>query len=159
MSQSQASSDPVSIYRDSDFVTQGWPGAGTELDPYRISWLSFDGGQRPFIDIQNVSASFIIENCETHTGSTWASDPEQFSIRNASHFVIANCTFEGYGQHIDARYSQSLSVSDCSFIDGQAGFFFHIDSVSFTSNYVQRCFGLLTTQGCSQLTISGNTFL
>jgi len=159
LTQSQTSSEPVSISCDADFVTQGWPGEGTELDPYVISGLQFDSGPRPFIDIQNVSASFLIENCETHTETTWASHSEHVSIRNATDFVIANCTFEGFGQHIDARYSQSVSVSDCSFYDGQAGNFFHIDSVSFTSNHVQRCFGLLTTQGCSQLTISSNTFL
>jgi len=156
---SQTPSEPVSIGSDADFVSQGWPGAGTELDPYIISGLQFEGESRPFIDIQNVTSSFIIANCETHTETTWVSEPDHFSIQNATHFLIANCTFEGYGQHIDARYSQSVSVLDCSFYDGQAGFFFHVDNVIFSSNHVQRCFGLLTTQGCSQLTISGNTFL
>ncbi len=159
LAKSQTSSGRVVISNDADFATQGWPGAGTEADPYRIGGLQFGEGLRPFIDIQNVTASFVIENCETDTGTAWVSDPDHFSIRNATRFLITNCTFEGYGQHIDARYSQSISVVDCSFYDGSAGFLFHIDTVYFASNHVQRCHGLLTAQGCSQLTISGNTFL
>jgi len=65
---------PILIDGNTDFVTQGWLGAGTPADPYIISGLdiSYDLGI-PAIQVYNADVSFIIRDCYLDQGSEdWA---------------------------------------------------------------------------------------
>ena len=53
----------ILIDGDADFASQGWPGAGTDEDPYRIENLDIPGGSDDCIGIWNTRAHFIILNC------------------------------------------------------------------------------------------------
>ncbi len=62
---------PILIDEDADFVSQGWPGAGTAQDPYVISQLNitYDIGQIG-IAIYNTDMHFVIEDCYVDQLST-----------------------------------------------------------------------------------------
>jgi parallel beta-helix repeat protein len=55
---------PIVIDGDSDFTSQGWPGTGSELDPYVIYGLriNYDLGV-PLIQIWNTDSYFVIRDC------------------------------------------------------------------------------------------------
>ncbi|MEJ2278740.1 MAG: NosD domain-containing protein [Candidatus Lokiarchaeota archaeon] len=65
--QSLTDSSPIRISSDSDFLSYGFPGTGSKEDPFRIENLVINRlgwARRPDgIRIENVSKSFIIQNC------------------------------------------------------------------------------------------------
>jgi len=55
---------PVVVDSDADFVDQGWPGSGTESDPYVIAELEIDAtGYRAGIFIGNTTSYFTVHGC------------------------------------------------------------------------------------------------
>ncbi|UCE09464.1 MAG: right-handed parallel beta-helix repeat-containing protein [Candidatus Thorarchaeota archaeon] len=60
------SRDPILITSNDDFESQGWPGAGTRVNPFVISDLViFSGGE--CISVFNTDVWFVIENCSLVT--------------------------------------------------------------------------------------------
>ncbi len=61
------SHDSIVISNDTDFGQQGWPGSGTQNDPYRIENLIINGSVSTLyyfgINIHNTSVFFVIRNC------------------------------------------------------------------------------------------------
>lgn len=55
--------DPINIVSDDDFVTLGFPGSGTELEPYKIENLQISPDLTDGIFISDTSKFFIIQNC------------------------------------------------------------------------------------------------
>jgi hypothetical protein len=53
--------EPIVIDGNDDFITQGWPGNGTEANPFRISGLSILS-EDTSINISNVDVFFAISN-------------------------------------------------------------------------------------------------
>lgn len=53
---------PISITSDSDFVSQGWPGNGTQGDPYVIEGLNITSGDAG-IHVSGTSSHFVVRNC------------------------------------------------------------------------------------------------
>ncbi len=67
--------DVIRINNDTDFANQasqeGWPGNGTQSDPYIISGLDIDAhGAGYAIYIGNTTAYFVMENCYLHNISS-----------------------------------------------------------------------------------------
>jgi parallel beta-helix repeat protein len=62
---------PIEINGIADFISQGWPGAGTSGNPYVIAGLNIteDSGMY-LIHIENVHASFVIRDCLLSQGAT-----------------------------------------------------------------------------------------
>ena len=58
---------PIEISSDADFATQGWPGSGTESDPWVIENLEINGGRG--IVIHNTDDYFIVRNCYVHNST------------------------------------------------------------------------------------------
>ncbi len=54
--------DPIVITSDSDFASQGWPGNGTETEPYVIEWLNITSPEK-CIHIALTSVYFEVRNC------------------------------------------------------------------------------------------------
>ncbi|MFW9849674.1 MAG: right-handed parallel beta-helix repeat-containing protein [Candidatus Thorarchaeota archaeon] len=87
--------DPIEINENQDFVVQGWPGSGTESDPYVISgfivgqsYVIWEDGTEyvrlaeAAVVIRNTTAFFIITNC-VFTGGV--------KLINVKNGVIRNC--------------------------------------------------------------------
>lgn len=83
---------PFAIEQTSDFTTQGWPGAGTENDPYVISALKIvaDFGL-VCISITNTTAHFVIRDCYLEQGSAMAT----VQLLNTTHGTIEYTTVNG----------------------------------------------------------------
>ena len=63
-SSAYVSHDPIVINSNYDFINQGWPGSGTESDPWIIEGLEIDGlNEWKCIDINNVEGHFEIRDC------------------------------------------------------------------------------------------------
>jgi hypothetical protein len=55
--------EPIIIQNDADFLDYGFPGNGTESNPFVINGLNISSGERSCISILNVTVSFAIRNC------------------------------------------------------------------------------------------------
>jgi hypothetical protein len=134
------SHDPIVITSDSDFETQGWPGNGTQENPYVIEdlWIQRVTENAHCIDIEGTTAVFIVRDCFI---TTTVSNGYGIELRDVKNGVIENNTVVGHEFGIRA-------VSDSEF-------------VIFDSNTVHNCyFGIMSfsNSGSSNLsvTISNN---
>ncbi len=61
---------PIEINGTADFISQGWPGAGTPSNPYVIAGLNITEDLGMYlIHIENVHASFVIRDCLISQGA------------------------------------------------------------------------------------------
>lgn len=85
-SMSYAPHAPITIDGNADFVSQGWPGDGSEANPYLIDGLDIsDAGSRTGILIWNTTSYFAIESCYIHGVSETG-----ILIRNATHGTLSD---------------------------------------------------------------------
>ncbi|MHA1248314.1 MAG: NosD domain-containing protein [Candidatus Thorarchaeota archaeon] len=99
---------PVVILSDADFASQGWPGSGTALDPYRIEGLDITSDYG--IKIENTVSYFVISDCRTQTTDVG------IRLRNVTHGSIIGCTFTGLSlDGLSAENSTLVNVTDCVF--------------------------------------------
>ncbi|MEJ2252623.1 MAG: NosD domain-containing protein, partial [Candidatus Lokiarchaeota archaeon] len=95
-SQTFTDSPPIKISSDSDFLSHGFPGTGSVEDPYRIENLkikTLDLASKPDgIMIQNVSKSFIIQNCRI-----WAPYAIKISSCSSNSIQLINNWCKGGG--------------------------------------------------------------
>ena len=95
---------PVIINKTNDFVNQGWPGSGSELDPYTISGLSIVADvDLTCIIIRNTTAHFLIQDCYIDQGSYF----NGIILENTTHGTIEYTTVLSEGPGIDAINSNN----------------------------------------------------
>ncbi len=94
--------DSILITSDADFASQGWPGAGTPSNPYRIENLNITANpESSCIDIQDTRVHFVIANCTLHDADyKWAG----IDLQNVSNGFIVNNTlnYNGFGIRLNA---------------------------------------------------------
>ena len=90
--------DPFNISSNADFISQGWPGSGSQGDPYVIEGLSIVSMNR-CIYISETTAWFIIRNCSFSNPVSYPSF-SLIELNNTRYGRISNCTFS------DSRHSQ-----------------------------------------------------
>jgi parallel beta-helix repeat protein len=107
--------DPIVITNDSDFVTQEWPGAGTETDPYRIENLHINqsGTYDNVIDIRNTCSFFSIKNC--HLKSPDNNNSVCINLRNVTNANLQNntCLYGKIGIRLYLSNSNTVSDNFC----------------------------------------------
>jgi len=82
---------PIQIDGTSDFVSQGWPGSGTENDPYLIEGLNITASiGKDCISITNTDSYFIIRDSYLKQGSANLG----IYLENVSHASIEFTTIE-----------------------------------------------------------------
>jgi parallel beta-helix repeat protein len=88
--------DPITITRNSDFSSQGWPGNGSQQAPYIIEALEIVT-QGTCISIANCDVHFIIRNCTLLSPVTGVGTGIYFS--NVTNGLVENCTifYHNYG--------------------------------------------------------------
>lgn len=106
---------PFAIEQTSDFTTQGWPGAGTENDPYVISALKIvaDFGL-VCISIMNTTAHFVIRDCYLEQGSAMAT----VQLLNTTHGAIEYTTVNGTERGIHIINANNTLVSHTAIYSG-----------------------------------------
>lgn len=99
---------PFKINSTADFAVQGWPGSGTELDPYLISALNItaDIGEA-CISIMYTDAYFVIRDCFINQGS----DEYAIYMGNVTHGRIEYTTILSNALGIFNLYSDNLMIS------------------------------------------------
>lgn len=107
---------PILIMTDASFVSQGWPGNGTQLSPYVIESLEIST-EDTGIEILNTNAHFVIRNCTL--SSPIFGEGTGIHIENAHNGRIVNCTISSLDTGIYVRASDYCSitnntVSECS---------------------------------------------
>lgn len=99
--------EPIVISGDADFDLQGWPGAGTEEDPYRIANLSITSSDT-CIAIEQTSSYFIIKNCTLTTHG----EGRAIQLSNLANGRIEGCNITWATGGIDL-----YSCGSCSLIN------------------------------------------
>ncbi|MDO8124930.1 MAG: right-handed parallel beta-helix repeat-containing protein, partial [Candidatus Hermodarchaeota archaeon] len=101
----------IEINSDADFALQGWPGSGTQIDPFRIENLTFNPLQfhDDCIKIQNTTVHFIIQNCTFWTSSEWYY--AGIFLDNTTNAIMRNNTLSsGYGiKLLNANWNEILN--------------------------------------------------
>ncbi|UJG41274.1 MAG: right-handed parallel beta-helix repeat-containing protein [Candidatus Heimdallarchaeum aukensis] len=129
---------PIEINSEEDFVKFGFPGSGTEADPY------------------------IIENYEVSTGDTeYLENSCGIVIRYVSSFVIIrNCFIQGYEVGISSETrAGGVIVENCTLLYNQYGVLVHQSGDSLIKNNYSANnsgFGILVSES-SNVTIIKNT--
>lgn len=109
--------DPIQIYNDIAFATQGWPGEGILGNPYIISGLEITtpGDGRDCIEIMHTRAYFRIESCLLIGGEYGGMTFGQNGIRLHN---VSNGQIWGNEIHNHGDPGIQLSNTSCCDIDG-----------------------------------------
>ena len=127
---------PIYIYDDSDFETQGWPGAGIPGNPYRISGFNFTNDVDCII-IEDTTVHFVIEDCYFGAGindgitldnvtngvvrnTIFGQKTYAVFIDESRDCQVTNVTFINSGYKVYLRYSEHIYVDHCTF-EGVSG--------------------------------------
>ncbi|MFX0149644.1 MAG: NosD domain-containing protein, partial [Candidatus Hodarchaeota archaeon] len=104
---------PISIWGNSGFASQaadeGWPGTGTNIDPYIIDGLNISDYPSELIKIRNVDAYFIIRNCVLANGTTG------IYFEEVSNGQIINNTISKNDQGIILTHSANNTLTQNTF--------------------------------------------
>jgi parallel beta-helix repeat protein len=109
---------PILIESNEDFISQGWPGNGSETNPYTIANLRIQSDELTCIDISNVSVYYSIIDCELLTTSRYYVQHgihlEEASYAKIESCVITNVEFGIMVLHSDGCVILDTYVGDCS---------------------------------------------
>ncbi|RLI54037.1 MAG: hypothetical protein DRO93_13015 [Candidatus Thorarchaeota archaeon] len=142
-----ATHSPIVIDGDDDLKAQGWPGNGTEADPYVIEDLIIETSET-CISLSNTRAFLLIRGCTLRNVNQFARSGTGISLTNVINVRVGNCTI------ID-KYSgvKSESSSPCC----------NVSIVSTTCEHISYPFTLqcdnLTIDNCSVADASYGIFL
>ncbi len=106
---------PIVITSNSDFATQGWPGSGTEADPYVIEGLNITSTDT-CISISGTTVYFVIRGCLLRSSS--AHGVNLYNVRNGriENNTISNVPWHGVRIY-DSQNNTVLNntISGCSY--------------------------------------------
>ncbi len=99
--------DSIEIGSNADFVSQGWPGSGTEADPYVIEGLNITSSD-DCIFIHDTSAYFVIRNCIL-TGSP-STNGAGIRLENMTAGTISQCDISANLVGVDVQDSIFINI-------------------------------------------------
>ena len=103
--------DPIYIASDADWAASGFPGDGTEGNPYMISGYDITGVGGDAVNIQGTTVHFVIEDCYLHGDGYGV---YMYNAENAT-LINDNCSgnaYDGIYAWTDNR-NLSLNLSGC----------------------------------------------
>ena len=136
--------DPIIIDGNQDFEEQGWPGDGTESNPYVISRLI-------------ISQGYIV--WEDNTAYTILAEASVFISNTTAHFVISHCTFGGIG--VKLVNVENGVIESCSRTKGICDYAvsgYNLRNCTIQNNLFGYChdYCIMLENGSSN-TVAGNT--
>lgn len=109
----------ISINNNTDFSLQagshGWPGNGSQSDPYIIKNLFFNNSlsNQPLIQIQNTNSYFTLENISLIGGSYG------ILLNNVSNAIIKNVSvYKSNSNLIYLNNNENITIKDSNFSNG-----------------------------------------
>ncbi len=146
---------PILINGTDDFVGQGWPGSGSEVDPFIIEALNitYDVG-KVAIHITNTDAYFIIRDCYVNQ----MSNEVGIAFLNVSNGLVEYCTIMSAGRGIEAFDTAGTKIMHCDVLANQIAVFVYASSESEVSwnRMNSTTHRALTCSYCTDLTLSHN---
>ena len=161
----------IIIGTNSDFETQGWPGNGTEINPYRIENLRIVGHD-PAVLILGTDVFFIVRNCIIASNESGYS----LDLNGVENGVFEDCLFQSPYSSIEMDWCSEITFENCSVQDSQ--YYYNIldcsncDEISMSNCSFEGYVGIvqcsnwyvhnntmlegLTATACQNLTISNN---
>ncbi|MCF2138238.1 MAG: right-handed parallel beta-helix repeat-containing protein [Candidatus Thorarchaeota archaeon] len=151
---------PIIIKSTQDFISQGWPGSGTELDPFLILGLniSYDVGL-VIINITNTDAYFKIVDC---VANQLTSGIATILFENVSHATIEYSTVTGQKTGIELVNATNTAISHVDVtVTGfaNAAYITDADHVSVSNCIFNSTFYHLTIVGSNFLSIRDTSFV
>lgn len=114
-------SEPIHLYEDPDLASEasanGWPGSGSQVDPYIIQDLDIDGtGNSYGLFIGHIESHLVIRNCTIHDADT-ASSPQYrgngIYMIGSANITIEECTIiNNNASGIFVRMSNNLTIDN-----------------------------------------------
>jgi parallel beta-helix repeat protein len=143
------SHDPIYIMDNQDFITQDWPGNGTETNPFVIENLSITiDGFGSCISVKDTDVHFIIRNCMlSSSGEYTYVNLEKLQFFNVENGNVENCSV--FGQ-IDVQHSRSCRIFNNTISPHQTDYVIHVSesnmvniSRNVVSPIIESKFGVL----------------
>jgi parallel beta-helix repeat protein len=116
--------DPIHITSNADFASQasanGWPGDGTQGNPYIIDGYEIDGqGSSYCIWIENTVVWFVIRNCKLWDATDYSIEPSGTGIylKNVQHGTLVNNNCSGNscrGIYLYYSSDNNITNNNCS---------------------------------------------
>ncbi|TFF92728.1 hypothetical protein EU546_07295, partial [Candidatus Thorarchaeota archaeon] len=154
----------ISINGDDDFATQasseGWPGAGTEGDPYRIENYYIDASTADGISFSNTRVQFVVSNCTIYDGLS--QHKSGISLENVSNALLLKNDVTTCYRGIYLRRSDSNSVINNTCSKSSWGISLDIAKYSVVHNNTladNTQTDIYLSQHCHESVITNNTCL
>jgi len=126
--------DPITIQSNSDFESQGWPGNGTEVNPFIIEGLIITSDEN-CIHVSGTSVHFVIRNC------TLASMTEDglsgIRFEYLANGRIENCSISQQRRGIYIDDCLNCFVDNCSISSNTIGIILHASNVTITNSNLE----------------------
>jgi parallel beta-helix repeat protein len=135
----------ITIESDADFITYGFPGNGTPMDPYRIENLHISGSGEAIL-IMSTTDSFVIQNClieDSFTGiylvnigpntafiidNNIRNNDQGIYLYEADYTIIANNTMKNNEwAAIQVEYSAFLVIDNNTLTNGGIEFWYDVE--------------------------------
>ncbi|MGA1819782.1 MAG: right-handed parallel beta-helix repeat-containing protein [Thermoplasmatota archaeon] len=115
-----APGDAIKIDSDADLISQaasnGWPGSGTESDPYRIENLTITGKSTRGIYIGNTTLHLLIKNC-----SLSQNNGNDLYLYSCSNLEINNCSLFNTTTGITVEVCKDLFIINNTLVSHRYG--------------------------------------
>ncbi|MHA1962206.1 MAG: NosD domain-containing protein, partial [Candidatus Thorarchaeota archaeon] len=162
ISQNLTTHDPIVINTVESFESQGWPGDGTQGDPFRISnlWIIGEPGLGDaLIAIYSVPAHFVIENCWI----TGMGDTRMMSgiiLSNVRNGIVQSCIISSTSTAIRLEYSEYNRFVNNTIEDSGNGIdVFQSTNNVIVDNYFETEFSGLHVRSSNDITIEDSDFV
>jgi parallel beta-helix repeat protein len=114
------SDEPIVITSNADFENQGWPGNGSESNPFILDGLSLQSSIWPAINIEDTTAYFVLSNSFFMLSNVW-DEVAIITLHNVSNAWIRECEMGELGYDaigVSGYEISNSSITDCWFSGG-----------------------------------------
>ena len=111
--------DSVLITSNTDFVIQGWPGDGSETNPYVLEWLRILS-TGDCIRIYDTTVHFTISHC-IMTSSGTSANGSGVLLQNVTNGQVASCEIASKSYGIIAGRMDSCALSNNTILSSEIG--------------------------------------
>lgn len=126
---------PILINSDSDFLNQGWPGSGTEEEPFVIEGLNITYEEECIV-ISNTRAFFELRDCLIVSHGSYTDAAIEFE--NVTDATIQNCIVDSYQDGIHFMNVNDSHVLYNTVIQAGTAFEFeYVNNCEILNNYAE----------------------